>query len=725
MTQAFDKLAPPIRNWIRNQGWSQLHEIQDRAIHRILDGKDDVIISAPTAGGKSEAAFLPLLSQICQMPAEGGGFDMLYVAPLKALISDQKTRLDDMCDGAGLAVFPWHGDVIQSVKKRALSEPGGVLLITPEALEAMFVLKASRIPDLFRSTRAVVIDELHSFLGTERGVQLNALLTRLEEARGAPLRRVGLSATLGDMDQTRSFLRPDDPERVSLIEANSDQTKLLLRLRAVVSDPEDTTRPPAQKLIAAELFAQLRGTNNLVFAGSRKQTEVYTDLLHQLSDLAGVPHEFHAHYANLSQHHRQDVEARLKSDRAPTTAICTSTLELGIDIGDVRSVALIGAPYSVASLRQRLGRSGRQPGQPAILRQYVVTATPKPDAPVTARLRLELVQAIAMIELLLEGWCEPPAPQALHLSTLVQQILSIIAGSGGARMGALYETLCQRGPFRTVSKGMFNALVNAIMAPDSALIEPAPDGLLLLGENGERLVAHYDFFAVFDTSNEYRIVSDGLTLGTLPFCSLTDLGMPFTFAGRRWEVSGIDEDKRVLYVTPSKACRPPDFQGTPGAIHDTVVDRMFALLDRQTDIAWIDQVASELLREARDHFQTFRADYRSSALNGGPKVLLTRLGTVKTATLALEFRAHGYTAIAETGLLRLEPGPTSPSVTDVLTRLVENDTPKLFEVLVGSEFGKYHRWLTQDLLIEDVKASHLDVASLPIAAAQILEGLRW
>ena len=364
MSSAFDKLARPVQKWVRSKGWRELRQIQADSVHVVMDGNADLIVSASTAGGKTEAAFLPLISQVLDAPSERDGFDLVYIGPLKALITDQAMRLEDICREAGLPVYPWHGDVSGSVKARALKAPRGILLITPESLEALFVRRGLEIPRLFGATRAVVIDELHSVLDSERGVQMRSLLTRLEIAVKRPIRRVGLSATLGDMNMASAYLRPDNAEAVQLIEAKGGEAELLLQLRGYVSGGEDEDAPSATDAVSEHLFKHLRGSDNLVFAGARQWVEIYADRLRNLCEKAHLPQEFYPHHASLAREHRDFVEKRLKDANLPTTAVCTSTLELGIDIGDVACVAQVGAPFSVAALRQRLGRSGRREGQP-------------------------------------------------------------------------------------------------------------------------------------------------------------------------------------------------------------------------------------------------------------------------------------------------------------------------------------------------------------------------
>ena len=480
-SSAFELMAEPVRRWIWDKGWTELRDIQERAITTLLEEDRDLVIAAPTAGGKTEAAFLPLISSVLTEPGPGG-FDLVYVAPLRALINDQLGRMEDLCARAELPVYPWHGDISQGVKARARRNPRGVLMITPESLEALFVLRGLEIPTLFAGTRAIIIDELHALLDNERGIHLRSLLTRLELAVGRRIRRVGLSATLADMETVKDYLRPGDPGAVDLLESEVDGGELKVQIRGYVTGAEGDGEA-SKKAVAKHLFERLRGTPNLVFAGSRQKVEWYADALRQMSEDAKVPVDFLPHHASLSREHRLDVERRLKCS-GTATAICTSTLELGIDIGDIDCVAQIGPPFSVSSLRQRLGRSGRR-GQPAVLRMYSIERATNAGSHPIDRLNLALVRSVAMVELLGDRWCEPPVPQALHLSTLTHQILSVIAEHGGATAQRLYETLCRQGPFRKVSTEQFARLLRQMGSAETDLIEQAPDGNLLLGPHGE------------------------------------------------------------------------------------------------------------------------------------------------------------------------------------------------------------------------------------------------
>lgn len=721
MTSAFDKLARPVQKWIRQQGWRELRDIQVRSIRTICETDADLIVAASTAGGKTEAAFLPLISQVLDEPFGGIGFDLLYIGPLKALITDQAMRLEGICQEAELPVVPWHGDVSQSIKTRALKSPKGILLITPESLEALFIRRGLEIARLFGATRAVVIDELHTVLDSERGVQLRSLLTRLELTIKRPIRRIGLSATLGDMDLAKAYLRPDAAGSVQLIEAEGGEAELRLQLRGYVSGDEDENSPSATDAIAAHLFKHLRGSDNLVFAGARQRVEIYADRLRELCEREHLPQEFYPHHASLSREHRDFVERRLKDATKPTTAVCTSTLELGIDIGDVTCVAQIGAPFSVAALRQRLGRSGRREGQPAVLRQYAVETQLTPESSFVDRLRLGLIRSIAMIDLLLEGWCEPPRPQALHLSTLVHQILSVIAQRGGASASVVYSILCREGPFRKVTTEVFADVLRAIGHTETGLIEQSGSGLLLLGPAGEKLVEHYSFYAVFQTPEEFRLVAEGRDLGTLPIDNVLAPGMLLIFSGRRWVVQEIHDREKVIMVKPAKAGVPPVFGGDPGDIHDKVIDRMFAVLEGGTQPAYMDAASLKMLDEARAHYDQigFRAT-NIQALGERTSIIATRMGTVKTSTLALALRSEGFSVEQHDGFLLVEVGDETPDLRALLADIRSGEPVDLFAGAGNLMSEKFHPYLSSALLVMDAASSKLSVQALPDVVAAIV-----
>ncbi len=726
---AFDRLAPSLQKWIRQEGWPSLRSIQTQGINAIIGTDSDVIITAATAGGKTEAAFLPLISDVLlEKPAQDRGFDLVYIGPLKALINDQTRRLEDMCREAQLPVVPWHGDIGSGVKSRALKKPCGILLITPESLEALFVRRGSSIATLFGMTRAIVLDELHTLLDSERGIQLRSLMTRMEITSGRKIRRVGLSATLGDTSLACHFLRREAPHDVVLCKPDGGGAEFQVQLRGYLSGskvPEDEVETredrSAEAAIAMHLFEKMRGSNNLVFAGARGKVELYADRLRLLGEAQGLPQEFYPHHASLSREHREFVEKRLKETRLPTTAICTSTLELGIDIGSVTCVGQIGAPFTVASLAQRLGRSGRRAGQPSILRQYQIEARLDKNSHLADRFRLGLVRAIAMIELYLQKWYEPPRSSALHLSTLVHQILSVIAERGGASAERLYSTLCRRGPFYAVDTDLFLAVLQQIGSPEIALIEQSDNGLLLLGRQGEKLVEHYSFYAVFKTPEEFRLVEQGKELGTLPVTDILVPGMTIIFSGRRWEIVEIHDSEKVILVAKSRDGAPPMFGGDPGEIHNRVVEKMFEVLEGEAIPIYLDRQAAALLAEARGNFMLAGAGVNRIIATGESNHLIaTHKGSVVTNTLALALRGFGFEATTYDGFVEVRKNEADIELEDALAVIAESEELSLFDQPTNLQFEKFHPYLSTDLLQKDALSCRLDETGAIRLASEIL-----
>ena len=740
-SRAFDLLAEPIRRWVWQKGWTSLRDIQERAIPYLVDGDDDLIIAAATAGGKTEAAFLPLISK-ASTTDNGEGFDLVYVGPLRALINDQFRRLEDLCEALEMPVHPWHGDISQGVKARARKNPRGILLITPESLEAMFVLRGAEIPRLFADTQAIVIDELHALLDSERGVHLRSLLTRLELSVGRRIRRVGLSATLGDMALANAYLRPEAPEKVGQLVSRSDGHELRVQLRAYIAGrrperpgPEDAhpNGADAQDLsatraVSEHIFDKLRGRNNLVFAGSRGNVELYADLLRGMCEERHLPNEFYPHHASLSREHRGFVEKRLKNDSLPVTAICTSTLELGIDIGDVACIGQIGAPWSVAALRQRLGRSGRRAGQPAVLRMYAIEQEIEADSHPVDTFHLGLVRSIAMIDLLVENWCEPPRPEALHLSTLTHQILSVIAERGGASAQRHFTTLCDRGPFRSIDPLLFGQLLRQLGDPDTALIEQASDGTLLLGREGERVVEHYSFYAVFQTPQEYRVVHDAKTLGTIPVDAPLTPDMTIIFSGRRWRVLEVQDREKVIEVTPDHAGKPPIFGGDPGEVHEIVIRRMRDVLCEDVLSPYLDMNAAEILSSARAAYQRSRLDDVPVKRYGDDRYLLAPwTGTIGNASLAivlacLDYRVSTFDGILDVSSSRSASRDLISDLEDIAADKI--DLPGLIRGRARALiFEKFHHYLGDDLLLSDALSRRLDLSVVPKIAKSVCSRL--
>lgn len=726
-SSSFERLHPAVQQWVWAQGWTALRDAQEWAISALVEADRDVIIAASTAAGKTEAAFLPILTNLMNHPDPAGA--VLYISPLKALINDQWDRLSRLCEQLDLPVVAWHGDVSASKKHKFLKSPKGVLLITPESLEALFVNRGSSLAGLFQNLRYIVVDELHAFIGSERGKQLQSLMQRVELVAGKALPRVGLSATLGDMSLASEFLRPGHPQRVQVIESKSSGQNLQVQVRGYVMPPmqklllveapkaepdqnqdeeeEEEDESGSRHAIAAHMYKVLRGSNNLVFPNSRQEVEWYADRLRRLCEISGMPNEFLPHHGSLSKDLREDTERALKAGTSPATAVCTTTLELGIDIGNIKTVVQIGSPPSVASLRQRLGRSGRRNDEPATLRAYCQERELTDQSLLSDLLRQNLVQTIAMIRLLIGNWFEPPRAEGLHASTLVQQILSVIAQQGGASAAQLWGSLVESGTFKSISKPDFFALLKGL--GEKKLIVQDSSGYLLPGEVGERLINHYEFYSAFTSDEEFRLIREGKPLGSIPVSRPLMKGQRIIFGGRRWRVLDVDIEKKVIVVTAARGGQPPQFDGLGATVHDHVREEMRAVLTEITPCPFIDSKAQELLSEARKSFRSLGLAHEFTYGSDSKTHLLTWRGDQTNDALVLMFNYVGLSC--ESSGLALSLGGSQKSVADALARVAELDPDDIEALLDGVENLIKEKWdwaLPRSLLMKSYASSQLN-----------------
>ena len=412
-----NRLAPFIQEYIYTHNWTELRQVQVEACRVIFDTDAHLLLAAGTASGKTEAAFLPILSQLHENPASTIG--VLYISPIKALINDQFERLSDLLKQSDTQVWAWHGDVSQSRKRQLLKQPQGILQITPESLESLLINKYADLLRLFGDLRFVVIDEIHAFMGSQRGNQILCQLSRSPYLHSP--RRIGLSATLGDYSLAEAWLRSrtDRPVITPQIPGKDKRVRLALEQFDLgdPSQPEDYYR---------YLFKTTKSRKCLIFTNNRTDTELIITNLRQMARSQGLPDHYHVHHGSVSAILREDAEAAMR-ESAPAVTAATVTMELGIDIGELERVIQINAPFSVASFLQRLGRTGRR-GTPADMR--FVCTEPESDP---EQIPWQLLQCIAIIQLYREErWIEPIQPVQYPFSLLYHQTMSTLASVGNS-----------------------------------------------------------------------------------------------------------------------------------------------------------------------------------------------------------------------------------------------------------------------------------------------------
>jgi ATP-dependent Lhr-like helicase len=531
------------------------------------------------------------------------------------------------------------------------------------------------------------------------------------------------------------FLRASASEAVELIETTGDGKEILIQVRGyrertpsgksskaqegVLQSEEDSEEWHVQA-IAQHLYDQLRGGHHLAFANSRNLVEGYADRLRQMCERNRVPNEFLPHHGSLAKELREDGEARLKDRSLPAMAICTSTLELGIDIGDVESVAQIGTPFSVSSLRQRLGRSGRR-DKPATLRMYVSEPEITPASPVLDTLHTDLVQAVAMIELLIDRWCEPPELGALHLSTLVQQVMSMTAQYGGIRAQEAWVALCQSGPFANIDQSRLASLLRCMGR--EGLLQQSEDGILVLGEKGERIVEHFSFYAVFSTPEEFRVEHAGHALGAMAFDLSLTVGLHIIFAGRRWKVIAVDTEAKVVAVEPAPGGRVPRFAGSRGGlVHDRIRLKMREVYESAGFGAYLNAEARVMLTEARTAYARFGLATSRCVRDGSDTVIFLCRGDRIMNTIAVMLLARGSEVEVAGPALTVQR--QLPDAVDSQLKAIARGPVAAAEELAASVQNKgsekYDWVLDEPLLCIDYAARSLDVTG-SIEAVRFLD----
>lgn len=494
--------------------WKELRKVQERAYRAVAAGNDSLIL-APTAGGKSEAALIPVMDDILKNGRPG--IACLYLSPLKALINDQEERFRLFCDPTSLSVMKWHGDVGKG-ERSWKDEPPHFLLITPESLEVL--LQEKNLSTDLRGVRFIIVDELHAFVESDRGAHLKVLLTRMDTLAKRKIVRIGLSATTGNPEMILSWLsdRRHGEELITVPSAPREK-----RFRFLV-EPDEERR-------TAALVQAVAGKKALVFVSSRSGAEdLYQACSGRLSHL-------HLHHSSLSPAARRQAEEAFASHDG-ACIICTSTLELGIDIGDLDVVVQVGPPDTVSSFLQRMGRSGRRTQAASV---FWLLRDPR-----------ELLCSIAIIECAKKRLVEDLRPVKRPWNVLIQQLFLFLLSHPRTTTKELASSLLAPPVFSAVRPVDLDGIVNYLAGSgyiirDGEVIMPGPEAeRVFLRSNGREL------YSVIAGGGEYRAVTpDGEFVGKLDARFVTGRGKQgLTLGGQEWSVIACDEGHNIVIVVP-------------------------------------------------------------------------------------------------------------------------------------------------------------------------------
>lgn len=710
---AFDRYAPFVQDFIYNHNWENLRSIQVAAADAIFNTDENVLLTASTASGKTEAAFFPILTELWENPPASVG--AIYIGPLKALINDQFYRLGDLCEEADIPVWHWHGDVSASHKAKMLKHPSGILQITPESLEALLMHKHAAVPRLFCDLRYVVIDEVHSLLRGDRGGQTLCLIERLGRMAGVNPRRIGLSATIGDPECTGAFLasgtgrgciipRFEEPRRVwrlsmehfyitgpqateRALQDHGPQQADVLKVERVASgedggdadddsprmapqalpDPDGVTVLDADDnaLLAPTdtapdnadpgigyIFERTRGRKCLVFVNSREEAEAVCSMLRSYCEARHEPDRFLIHHGNLSASYRETAEDIMRDEEQLQTTVTTATLELGIDIGRLERAFQIDAPFTVSSFLQRMGRTGRRDDPPEM--HFVMREEqPEPRSMMPETVPWKLIQGIALVQLYREEkWVEPPALDRLPYSLLYHQVMATLASCGELSPAELAQRVLTLSYFHRVSADDLRVLLHHLIDTDQ--VEVTESGGLIVGISGERVTNSFKFYAVFQENEEFTVRCDSSELGTI--VNPPPAGERIAIAGHCWLVEEVDWKRHLVFCTQVKGRVPAYFGDCAGDINTHVLERMKRALEEHDVYPYLLGNARARLAQARHVAANAGVAGRESRplinLGGDTWALFPWLGSY--AFLALE-RLLKIKCADELGLKGLDP----------------------------------------------------------------------
>jgi ATP-dependent Lhr-like helicase len=604
----YARLAPFVREYIYEKKWKALRDIQEETIAAVLDGEKHLLIAAGTASGKTEAAFFPILTLLKARPVHSLG--VLYISPLKALINDQARRLEDLLARGDLPLWSRHGDIPETAKRKLPENPRGILQITPESLESLLIRRRSQLGALFRELAFIVIDEVHAFMGNDRGSQVICQICRIEEETGCRPRRIGLSASLGNYEEALCWLAQGSGREAALIrsaEAGKEVRIALDYFRMAGTEGEafygllyeqcrNRTLPGGKRAPLGKC---------LIFTNSRLDAEETIARLRKIAGKRGEEDIFRVHHGSVSVLLREEAEQKLKEETGPVVTAATASLELGIDIGDLDRIIQIGPPRSAAAFVQRLGRSGRRTGRPEI---YFTIPDDTPQRDPMDAVPWSLLRGIAVIELYLgEKWTEPAPPRPYPFSLLCHQTLSILASLGEQRPADLARRVLSLPVFSRITEEDYRELLARLT--DLGYLQKTGEGTIIIGLEGEPVVNHYSFYPVFPDERVYRITEGGRELGTVNF--LPPPGSVIVLAGRYWRIGGTGAEGGEIPVSPAGAGGERVWRGSGGEIHPRIVRKMKTVLTGEKDYPYLTERARKRLDEARRYS-------RSIGLTGAP-----------------------------------------------------------------------------------------------------------
>lgn len=634
MKSTFDRLAPFIQDYIYRNNWDELRDIQVKACEVIFDTDSNLLLSSGTASGKTEACFLPILSLI-HSAQKTQSVDVVYISPLKALINDQFERLEDLLIEADIPVFKWHGDVAFSKKNKLVTNPNGILQITPESLQGLIMNYPGRIITLFSQLKFIVIDEIHYFMDNDRGIQLLSILEQIQRLINIVPRRIGLSATLGELEAAEKWLcTGTDREVISPISI-SEKRKIKLSINRFEIEKE------REKEIAYKfynyLFDLTLGKKCILYTSSRNDVEKKIFNLKKMATLKKYPDVYHVHHGSLAKELREDVEKQMKFLDMPIVVGATLTLELGIDIGSLDRIIQIGSPMTASSFVQRLGRTGRRSNAGEM---YFVHAFQRDDSSIEKQIDWDFLKSIAIILLYTKDkWVEPIRLKTHNFGILYHQTMCYLKRKTEASPRELIDEILSLSIFSSIDSDDYLKLLKYMLEIEH--LEYTEDKKIIIGLKAEYMVNHFSFLAVFDSNEEFTVKKEMQTLGTVD--EVVPIGELLILGGKTWRVMEVDSKSKTIYVNlASKEAGSPWIKSVNIKINTVIVKKIKEILESKQEYPFLSASAKEYLEQAREETRVLGILYKAVHKTGEKShQIFPWIGTEEMLNLSYKLKDKG------------------------------------------------------------------------------------
>ena len=537
---------------------------------------------------------MPILTLLEERPSKSIG--VLYISPLKALINDQFYRLEDLLEYSHTSVYKWHGDVSQYKKDKLLKNPNGILQITPESLESLLINKRLDIFNLFCDLRFIVIDEIHSLINSERGLQVLCQLKRISDITKQVPRRIGLSATLGNKEFAEIWLSAETGRR-TITHNLAGRSSIRLSLENFVRMQDNTLT------FNEYLYEITKNKRTIIFCESKAEVESTISMLKGIASEKNTDDIYAVHHGNISKTIREETENKLKSSDEPIVTGATVTLELGIDIENLERVVQLNSPGSVSSFLQRLGRTGRR-GLPSEM-FFVCEEMEQRDRSIEKMINWNLMECIAIIQLYIEEkWIEGLSCMEHPYNLLYHQTISSILSLTQVSPKILASKILTMWAFRNISQEEYKYFLNYLISINH--IEKLEDGDLILGIEAEKVANHYSFYSVFETMKDYTVIAGTKEIGSIHF--KIAIGEKFTLAGKTWQVADIDDKGDIIFVKESKGASNIYWRGNVIGVDTKIIKKVKDILEGTENYIY-------LRPNAVNRLNLFREIYKKSNLS--------------------------------------------------------------------------------------------------------------